>query len=686
MSFRSITIRKALDHISRHDYVLPAIQREFVWSGDQISRLFDSVLREFPIGTFLFWNVPPELSREFRFYDFMREYHELKSRHSSPVPVSDPRQLTAVLDGQQRLTALNIGLLGYLALRQKYGRANNPAAYPSKYLYLDVCFDPAESDDAEALFRFEFLTEAESRKPPPGTRWFKVGDVLDLEEGPGIFRWVQKEGLGDHPTAFPTLDRLWRGVHVREVISFFEDESSSIDRVLEIFIRTNSGGTVLSKSDLLLSVATAQFTTLDARAAVHGLVDDLNSVGQGFSFSKDLVLKAALLITDRPQIQFQVAAYSAENVAELEAQWDRVDSALRTGARLLSTFGFSERTLSASSVLLPVVDYIAFRGVGDAYVDAATYRDDRERVRQWVIRTLLKQGVWGSGLDTLLTRLRRTIRQHGAEGFPVEAIEREMAALGKNPPLTNEELEVLVETPIDNRRAFPLLALLYPGVDVRNEFHIDHVFPRSRFTTKQLAEAGVGGDVHDVYQDLRDRLPNLQLLEGSVNTSKQATMPLEWVERTFTDHAARGGWLAAHDLTHLPGDLAGFVDFYEDRRRLMLERLQRLVGGAVGPSTFVEETPEPRRDEPRRQQPSSGGATRRQFDRSLNDVADGPVVYRHRGTDHRADVRGDKIVLADGREFDSPSAAASAVNGGTAVNGWRAWTRDGRSLADHART
>ena len=685
MSFRSITIRKALDHVSRHDYVLPAIQREFVWSGEQISRLFDSVLREFPIGTFLFWNVPPELSREFRFYDFMREYHELKSRHSSPVPISDPRQLTAVLDGQQRLTALNIGLLGHLALRQKYGRANNPAAYPSKYLYLDVCFDPEDTEDAEALYRFEFLTEAESRRPPAGTRWFKVGDILDLEEGPGIFRWVQKEGLGEHPTAFPTLDRLWRGIHVREVISFFEDESNSIDRVLEIFIRTNSGGTVLSKSDLLLSVATAQFTTLDARAAVHGLVDDLNSVGQSFSFSKDLVLKAGLLVTDRPQIQFQVAAFSAENVAELEAQWDRVDSALRTGARLLSTFGFSDRTLSAASVLLPVVDYIGLRDLGDSYVDAAAHREDRERVRQWVIRTLLKQGVWGSGLDTLLTRLRRAIRQHGVGGFPVEALEREMAALGKNPRLTDEELELLVETPIDNRRTFPLLALLYPGVDVRNEFHIDHVFPRSRFTTKQLSEAGVSPDLHDIFQDLRDRLPNLQLLEGPVNTSKQATMPLEWVERHFTDDAARGGWLAANDLTRLPGDLAGFVDFYEERRRLMLGRLQRLVGGAVGPpSEVAANQPEPRRDGRQRPQPP-GETTRRQFDRSLDDVSDGPIVYRHRGTEHRAEVRGHKIILADGREFDSPSSAASAVNGGGAVNGWRAWTRDGRPLADHTR-
>ncbi len=105
MSFRAISIKKALDHISRSDYVLPAIQREFVWSTDQIGRLFDSVLRDYPIGTFLFWTVPPELSRSFRFYGFMREYHELKSRHSPPVPVADLRNVTAVLDGQQRLTA-----------------------------------------------------------------------------------------------------------------------------------------------------------------------------------------------------------------------------------------------------------------------------------------------------------------------------------------------------------------------------------------------------------------------------------------------------------------------------------------------------------------------------------------------------------------------------------------------------
>ena len=48
-----------------------------------------------------------------------------------------------------------------------------------------------------------------------------------------------------------------------------------------IFIRRNSGGTTLSYSDLLLSIATSQWRTLDARKEVHRLVDDLNQIGPG---------------------------------------------------------------------------------------------------------------------------------------------------------------------------------------------------------------------------------------------------------------------------------------------------------------------------------------------------------------------------------------------------------------------
>src|SRR4051812_15706454 len=107
-----ITIRDVIDRIERRQYLLPGIQREFVWKPEQIIRLFDSLLRGYPIGSFLFWRVQPEASREYQFYEFIRDFHERDASHNPKATLSGPGEITAILDGQQRLTSLYIGLLG----------------------------------------------------------------------------------------------------------------------------------------------------------------------------------------------------------------------------------------------------------------------------------------------------------------------------------------------------------------------------------------------------------------------------------------------------------------------------------------------------------------------------------------------------------------------------------------------
>ena len=72
MAFQTpITISRALGSIERGEYVLPAIQREFVWWPEQIERLFDSLMREYPIGSFLFWIVRRGSTDQYKFYNFM---------------------------------------------------------------------------------------------------------------------------------------------------------------------------------------------------------------------------------------------------------------------------------------------------------------------------------------------------------------------------------------------------------------------------------------------------------------------------------------------------------------------------------------------------------------------------------------------------------------------------------------
>ena len=115
-------------------------------------------------------------------------------------------------------------------------------------------------------------------------------------------------------------------------------------------------------------------------------------------------------------------------------------------------------------------------------------------VQNWVIRSLVKRGIWGSGLDTLLTRLRRIIDEHGQSGFPVADLERDMTVLGKSLGFDPTEIDELLEMRYGGQRTFSVLSLLYPGLDLTKEFHEDHIFPRSRFTAKRLADAGIPHD------------------------------------------------------------------------------------------------------------------------------------------------------------------------------------------------
>ena len=75
------TIKDAVDSIASRKYVLPAIQREFVWDQWQICALFDSLMQGYPFGELLFWQIEPENSGKYRYYDFVREYHERDNPH-----------------------------------------------------------------------------------------------------------------------------------------------------------------------------------------------------------------------------------------------------------------------------------------------------------------------------------------------------------------------------------------------------------------------------------------------------------------------------------------------------------------------------------------------------------------------------------------------------------------------------
>lgn len=361
-----LTIAEVMQDISTNKYVLPSIQREYVWDTDQIETLFDSLMQDYPIGAFLFWEIDKSRLLDYDFYEFLRNYHEKTGTHNKKVDLKGSDGVTAVLDGQQRLTSIYIGLKGSYAYRLKYKQKKNDNAYPTRYLYLNLLED---AKDESNKYDFRFLTDDEYKGMTEGY-WYKVGDILTMTQ-PGetsqyvldhiAFAGAYTKEQTMH--ANNTLQKLYNVVHTDKTLSYYKEKSVELDKVLNIFIRVNSSGTVLTYSDLLLSIASAQWENHDAREEITEFVEEVNAIGGGFRINKDFVLKTALVLTDFTDIAFKVDNFNKPNMMKIEANWDNIKRAIKQSVNLVSSFGYSGETLSSNNALIPIAYYLLTIGM-----------------------------------------------------------------------------------------------------------------------------------------------------------------------------------------------------------------------------------------------------------------------------------------------------------------------------------
>lgn len=226
-----LTIKDALDAVSKNHYVLPAIQREFVWKPEQICRLFDSLMQGYPFGTFLFWRVEPEKSAEFKFFGFVQHFHERDAAHCPELGTLPNRELTAVLDGQQRLTALNIGLRGSMAIKEPNKWRTNPNAFPKRVLHIDLMAARGDDDEGEA-YRFRFL-EPQKAAADSDTLWYPVPDILTIPNVAKLSQWLYGKmnvrGITADSDVFnrasDTLHQLYQVVQVVPNLTFYTERS-----------------------------------------------------------------------------------------------------------------------------------------------------------------------------------------------------------------------------------------------------------------------------------------------------------------------------------------------------------------------------------------------------------------------------------------------------------------------------
>lgn len=580
MAFQTpITVKEAVDNVHSKQYLLPAIQRELVWTPYQIELLYDSLMRDYPVGSFLFWHVDKRRTGNYQFYEFIRDYHERDSSHNPKAHVSGDDDITAILDGQQRLTSLYIGLRGSYAYKEARKRWDNNAAFPKRKLYLNLLKKCSE-EDVDLEYNFLFKTEEEAKVRDSENYWFLVGDILKFKDNSEVNDYLNDNDLityGKDAFKFAnkTLFKLYSVVHQKPVINYFLERDESLDKVLNIFIRVNSAGTVLSYSDLLLSIASAQWKEKDAREEITDFVDEIKSIGDGFNFDKDFVLKSCLILCDFTDIAFKVDNFNRANMLTIEQRWEEITKALRLTVSLVDAFGYSRDTLTSSNALIPIAYYLLKKGLPDNFVQSSQYKDDRNTIQKWLIASLLKRAFSGQP-DNVLRPLRQVIDKNH-EAFPLDEIVREFRGKPKSISFNNDEIQNLFFNRYGSAYTFSTLALLYPTLDFRNKFHQDHIFPKSFFTRKRLQKRGIPESNIEFYMENFDYLANLQLLEGVPNIEKSDQEFEDWLSKTYPNPQQRKDYMEKHYIPDVDLSMENFEQFINERKKLIVAKFESLL-------------------------------------------------------------------------------------------------------------
>ena len=592
MSYEKKTIKDMMKQISNNEIYLPAIQRRFVWSTEQIEKLFDSIMRNYPIGTFLLWFVRRPATNEYVFYKFIQDYHERDSYLNEKAPNPDLKdKIIGVLDGQQRLSSMYIALQGSYSIKKKYLSWENNNAFVRCNLHLNLLHELENEEDEEINYSFRFLSDEDAQKITENEYWFDVKEVLGWEKDPPIDDYYDAvfeslpEGIQEVFTGKRNkIKSLLRKLHSRivqdELINFFRIEEQSLDDILKVFVRVNSGGTVLSKTDLLFSTIIASWE--EGREEIEKFIKNINQIGDGFRFDNDLVMRSCLVLTDCPVI-FKVKSFKTENVQEIKNNWSRIKDALEKTVILLFDFGFDGHTLPSQNAIIPIAYYIYYGGILD--------QSTKAEIQKYLVRALLKNIFSGQG-DTVLANIRNQLRvkDDGPNTYKLKNtrfsfsdISRTKLPATKSFSITDEDIDEILEYK-KGINSYIVLSMLYPNLRYnQTSFHMDHIHPSSKLTVYSLKQLGIPEDTIEDWLNKKDRLPNLQLMEGRENIQKRNRYFDDWLNGADSQGNPNVDDLDAFlSRNYIPKgidySLENFEEFYEKRKDQLQKAIKTIIG------------------------------------------------------------------------------------------------------------
>lgn len=309
-------------------------------------------------------------------------------------------------------------------------------------------------------------------------------------------------------------------------------EDNDPDKILEIFLRTNSGGTPLTFSDLLMSISSANWKNIDARIELNKLVTEVNKLGApGFRISRDFILKTCLVIFSE-DIRFQLKNFGVSMVETFEMNWEKVRKSIVSAFTVFVELGFNDTNFRAKNAAIPIIYYIYLQDISEEIVKSTFDVSGKKLIRKWLTLSFIRS-IFGGQTDQVLTKMRNVIRENRlSDIFPYhELINAFSNDPARNYQFDDEFINNLLYLEYGTTECDYLLYLLYPD-RVSQNIHRDHMHPKSFFENQANVNSISNEKSREFASDKKywNTLLNLQLLDATQNTHKQDKTLEEWVE------------------------------------------------------------------------------------------------------------------------------------------------------------
>lgn len=542
MKSKDFKIKDLMDQISSSAILLPAIQRNYVWRENQISSFLDSLMREYPVGSLLLWENPSG-----NMFKFLQEYKR-KARNTEADEKEVKKASYGVMDGQQRLNSLYIAFMG---------------KYENKELYFDI-----NSGKDGNRYEFSFLTPKEAVENSKTKIWTSVKDICkgvpdNKMAKLGARNELQRENI-----------RRLNNVYKNAKLSYYViDKSINPEDVLEIFIRVNSGGTKLSKTDFLFSVLVKNWK--EGKDLIKDLVEEIQEkIGETSRIDGDYILRTSMYLLDF-DTKIKITDFSSEeNIDKIKNNWEKLSKAIDFAFALVHSWGFDKNCITSFSAIMPIAYYLYTK---HPKMKNVLLMDGKEKdfLKKFFIMAQVNQ-LFGASVNTVLAKVRTCFKNTKIWN----SLKKEWPAKFTLKKISSESLIKKYKYE-DKSYCFLILSLLNPGLNYyESAFHIDHLHPISSFVNRK--DNSIAENLEKLEMEEKDKikwmemcnqLPNLGLLMGALNESKGGKSLKEWLnkhEKDYKENLIDKKWKLDFDQ---------FEVFFNARKKVMIEKLSNILKG-----------------------------------------------------------------------------------------------------------